>query len=155
MLSVRRSASNSCGIGHYRNTHQGEALTRFLSAATVKTNNPVSERRSPHRGSGEADGFCSATRMASARTRVGRVCCMISSFLRRVSLRMMGVLPQSRQCVGGFTVCGTRAARGSGVAIWMKISVYYGPIGHLARHEFCKARRYSATILMRTARQSG
>jgi len=41
----------------------------------------------------------------------------ISSFLRRVPLRMRRVLPQCGQRPGGLTVCGTRCAAESDVAI--------------------------------------
>ena len=41
----------------------------------------------------------------------------ISSFLRRVPLRMRRVLPQCGQRAGGLTVCGTRWACASEVAI--------------------------------------
>src|ERR1019366_5710849 len=55
--------------------------------------------------------------------------CTISSFLRRVPLRMRRVLPQWGQRAGGLTVCGTRWACASEVAIRRTMAALYHALG--------------------------
>src|SRR5664279_5207608 len=54
---------------------------------------------------------------------------MISSFFRRVPLRMRRVLPQCGHRAGGLTVCGTRWACASEVAIRGTMAALYHALG--------------------------